>query len=452
MRTRNLKRLLSLALCLCMVTGLLPVTALAAELAITTETLAEATVGVYYETTLTATASDRNGQLAWSSEDLPGWLTLTGNADGTAALTGTPGQAGKVTFTVTVKETIPAAEPEEPAEEPAAEEGETPAGAPQPTVLTASKEYTLTVAAAPANEPADESAANAPLTNGGSLRSGNTMSAEIYTGQDSYGGFTGETSTFAVGDTVILHSYAFSPALAPGSEAISIGILPTSVTDPNMADIFWFEESGNGTISNKPENNVLQLIDFQLDSNVSPGTYKFVIWAAPTGQSETVYTSTETFTITEGEGTGTGGSTATASDYTASFATDKDFTNPVTSLKADGTQYYFKASEFSQELTYTLPSTHYYQVTVRTTTGKEILISGDSTVSNTNGVIQSVRIGPGTVALDPGSYTLVMDIYSVSKSTGESEQLQYNNGGGDRDGRPHHHHHEPARRYGEPEL
>ena len=29
-RTRNLKRLLSLALCLCMVTGLLPVTALAA--------------------------------------------------------------------------------------------------------------------------------------------------------------------------------------------------------------------------------------------------------------------------------------------------------------------------------------------------------------------------------------------------------------------------------------
>ena len=45
-RTRNLKRLLSLALCLCMVTGLLPATALAADApAITTEALAEATVG-----------------------------------------------------------------------------------------------------------------------------------------------------------------------------------------------------------------------------------------------------------------------------------------------------------------------------------------------------------------------------------------------------------------------
>ena len=46
-RTRNLKRLLSLALCLCMVTGLLPVTALAANAApaITTESLANATVG-----------------------------------------------------------------------------------------------------------------------------------------------------------------------------------------------------------------------------------------------------------------------------------------------------------------------------------------------------------------------------------------------------------------------
>ena len=58
-RTRNLKRLLSLALCLCMVTGLLPVTALAADQpAITTETLEGATVGEKYTAALTAKASD----------------------------------------------------------------------------------------------------------------------------------------------------------------------------------------------------------------------------------------------------------------------------------------------------------------------------------------------------------------------------------------------------------
>ena len=88
-RTRNLKRLLSLALCLCMVTGLLPVTALAANAApaITTATLAEATVGEAYTAQLTATASDQNGTLTWEAEGLPQWLTLTDNGDGTLAVT-----------------------------------------------------------------------------------------------------------------------------------------------------------------------------------------------------------------------------------------------------------------------------------------------------------------------------------------------------------------------------
>ena len=125
-RTRNLKRLLSLALCLCMVTGLLPVTALAANAApaITTATLAEATVGEAYTAQLTATASDQNGTLTWSATGLPQWLTLTDNTDGTASLTGKPGDVGEFTFTVTVTETIPAAEPEDP-------EGTEPAGPPE---------------------------------------------------------------------------------------------------------------------------------------------------------------------------------------------------------------------------------------------------------------------------------------------------------------------------------
>ena len=96
MRTRNLKRLLSLALCLCMVTGLLPVTALAAEQpAITTQSLAEATAGEEYTAALTAEASDQKGELTWEAQGLPDWLTLTDKLDGTAVLTGTPAEAGR---------------------------------------------------------------------------------------------------------------------------------------------------------------------------------------------------------------------------------------------------------------------------------------------------------------------------------------------------------------------
>ena len=318
-RTRNLKRLLSLALCLCMVTGLLPVTALAANAApaITTATLAEATVGEAYTAQLTAKASDQNGQLDWEAEGLPNRLTLSGSGE-TATLLGTPIEAGTFTVTVTVTETIPAAEPEEPAAQEAGSDGVTePAGESQPTVLTASRTYTLTVAEA-VNEPGTEPEAEAgtepgtgdPLlptdsTDGENLRTTTgSMSAEIYTGQDSYGGFTGKTDTFAAGDTVILHSFNFSPALATDSTAHSIGILPTSETDPNRADVIWYEESPNGTISNKPKNNVLQLIGFQLGSNVSSGTYRFVIWAGPDYLNETVYTSTETFTVTNAAGPG----------------------------------------------------------------------------------------------------------------------------------------------------
>lgn len=147
---RMRKRLLSLLLCFCMVAGLLPVTAGAADVpAITTETLEAATVNEPYTATLTATPSDAQGALVWSSEDLPDWLTLTDNGNGTATLTGTPEAAGEVKVTVKVTETILAAEPEEPTE------GIEPA---EPTVLTASKEYTLTVdEAASANEPEAES-------------------------------------------------------------------------------------------------------------------------------------------------------------------------------------------------------------------------------------------------------------------------------------------------------
>ena len=95
MRTRNLKRLLSLLLCLCIVTGLLPVTALAADVpAITTETLEAAMVGEEYTAVLEAEASDPSGTLTWEAEGLPAWLELWDNADGTASLTGKPGDVG----------------------------------------------------------------------------------------------------------------------------------------------------------------------------------------------------------------------------------------------------------------------------------------------------------------------------------------------------------------------
>lgn len=341
-RTRNLKRLLSLALCLCMVTGLLPVTALAADApAITTETLEAATVDEKYTATLRAEASDQNGTLTWSSEDLPAWLTLTGSGE-TAVLTGTPDEAGEVTFTVTVTESIPAAQPEELAEGTDPNQGAEPnqgTEPAEPAVFTDTKIYTLTVdEAASANEPGTKPGTDSLLTTGGgSLRSTSTMSAKIYTGQESGGEFTGETSTFAVGDTVILHSSDFSPALVASSTAHSIGILPISEADPNKAKIFWYEDSLNGTINNKPENNVLQLLNFQLDSSVNPGTYKFVIWAGPDYQNETTYLSNETFTITDGTAT-PGGPTITTTSPLPDATKGTPYTAQLTATAgSDGT-------------------------------------------------------------------------------------------------------------------
>ena len=319
-RTQNLKRLLSLALCLCMVTGLLPTAALAAEPAITTETLAEATVGVYYETTLTATPSDQNGTLSWSSEDLPGWLTLSGSGE-TATLTGTPDEAGEVTFTVKVTETIPAAEPEEPAAQEAGPDGVTePAGESQPTVLTASRTYTLTVAeAAPANDPADEPAANAPLTDGAGATRGitadGTVTATIYTGYNEYDGYDGETSEFPVDQTgLILDMRSFSPAIPEGWTVSSLAFYPIGSTDANeWGDVFWYSEGSNGTAHDKfymngNYNGVFQVEGFTPNGGFSvpaPGTYQVLAYIFnETSHEEKYYLSNETFTITEAAGPG----------------------------------------------------------------------------------------------------------------------------------------------------
>ena len=58
-----------------------------------------------------------------------------------------------------------------------------------------------------------------------------TMSATIYTGQDSYGAFTGETTTFAVDQSgLILDLRDFDAALPDGAEVESIAFYPESAS------------------------------------------------------------------------------------------------------------------------------------------------------------------------------------------------------------------------------
>lgn len=327
-RTRNLKRLLSWLLCLSMVAGLLPATVLAADApAITTEALETATVGVTYSAELTATASDPNGELTWEAEGLPNGLALSGSGE-TATLLGTPIEAGTFTVTVTVTETIPAAEPEEPAAQEAGPDGVTePAGESQPTVLTASRTYTLTVAEAPANEPINEPAANAPLTDGAGATRGitadGTVSATIYTEDTGTGGFTGETTEFAVDQAgLILHLMDFEGTVPSGWSVESIAFYPTDGSD-QWGSVFWFNGTEdypchNGTKNDKlyvngTYNGVFQILQFTPNGSngsaeLTPGTYKILVYVGNgldyPNYEETLYLSDEAFTITAAAGPG----------------------------------------------------------------------------------------------------------------------------------------------------
>ena len=350
-RTRNLKRLLSLALCLCMVTGLLPVTALAADApAITTEKLEGATVGEKYTATLTAEASEAQSELSWTASDLPTWLAIINNSDGTATLDGTPTEAGEVTFTVTVTETIPA-ETEEPAEEPAAEEpaeepagepaeepagepAEEPAGEPaagaEPTVLTAWKEYTLTVAAAPANEPetdpnrgtepeaepGTEPGADSLLTDGGTTRGSYTLkgfTAKVWLASESNKTETTQISTFQTTDTLHVNAAPFDTTpywTEPASLALLDASLDVTEANCNSSAIhIGVGVNNNGTMGVFTAGTLtgLEIASFQLldlngySVNVTEGnSYRFVVWDDTAGA---IFYSTNTFTVTAGSGT-----------------------------------------------------------------------------------------------------------------------------------------------------
>ena len=332
-RTRNLKRLLSWLLCLSMVAGLLPATVLAADApAITTEALETATVGVTYSAELTATASDPNGELTWEVTGLPNGLALTESGN-TATLIGTPTEAGDFSVTVTVTETIPA-EPEDPAEgtEPTEEteltertapaegteptEGAEPA---QPTMLTVSREYTLTVAEAVQPEP--EPVTDPLLTTGGGARTAyQSVSATIYTSQNEYGGFENPVSTFPVDQAgLILDLRSFNQAVSSGWSVESIAFYPVDGSS-QWGTVFWFNGTegypcNNGEANDKlyvdgAYNGVFQILNFTPNGNqpLDPGTYKVLVYVGNgldyPNYEETLYLSTETFTITAAAGPG----------------------------------------------------------------------------------------------------------------------------------------------------
>lgn len=437
-RTRNLKRLLSLALCLCMVTGLLPVTALAANAApaITTETLEAATVGEEYTATLTAKASDAQGALTWSSEDLPDWLTLSGDGT-TATLTGTPTEAAEVTFTVTVTETIPAAEPEEPAaEEPAEEPAGEPAEEPAPaefSVLTAEKVYALTVAEAVQDEPEPEPG----ITNGITplaVTNKVPLDFNLYL-QPADGGSLDlgrdKITWFSAGNRLYLRMNNY-PGTHPTkialiSSNLNVGDLDETNLDKNA--MVLAVGGGNGSMTVSDSDRILMVTNFQpIDSTgeapagLEDGSrYRFLIWDGAEGGNQTVYYSSNTYTYTvTGEG-GTGNSTCTAA-----FATDESFTNTVSTVQNNGTEYYVRLSNFSPALSLpdltNQPSQNY---SVSISAGTYTLWVTDTKVEyNTDGsTVAYIQKGPAAIAdnnssttLPTGSYALEINIYNPNTS------------------------------------
>lgn len=145
-----------------------------------------------------------------------------------------------------------------------------------------------------------------------------TMSASIYTGQDSStGGFTGQTDTFSTDqEGLILHLSGFKDALPEGSVVESLAFYPADGSD-EWGTVFWFNGTedypcNNGTANDKifvdgVYNGVFQLLNFTPDGNMSltPGTYKVMAYVGngKTGDAyeELYYLSTDTFTITEGD-------------------------------------------------------------------------------------------------------------------------------------------------------
>ena len=150
-----------------------------------------------------------------------------------------------------------------------------------------------------------------PVT-AGAVTTDGTMSATIYTGKDSStGGFTGETSTFAVDQTgLILDLRSFSPTIPQGWTVGSIAFYPVGSTE-EYGPVFWHENCGNGTPNDKlADNGVFQVDGFAPNGNgeyntPDPGTYYVLVWMNNgTSDPEKVYLSNKTFTITAAAGPG----------------------------------------------------------------------------------------------------------------------------------------------------
>ena len=146
-----------------------------------------------------------------------------------------------------------------------------------------------------------------------------------------------------------------------------------------------------------------------------PGTITFY----DDGNGSTKYTSNTTYTVT-GEG-GTGNSTCTAA-----FATDESFTNTVSTVQNNGTEYYVRLSNFSPALSLpdltNQPSPNY---SVSISAGTYTLWVTDTKVEyNTDGsTVAYIRKGPAAIAdynssttLPTGSYALEINIYNPNTS------------------------------------
>ena len=410
MRTRNLKRLLSLLLCLCIVTGLLPVTALAADVpAITTETLEAAMVGEEYTAVLEAEASDPSGTLTWEAEGLPAWLELWDNADGTASLTGKPGDVGEFTFTVTVTETIPAAEPEEPAAQEAGPDGVTePAGESQSTVLTASRTYALTVAEAVRAEPEPEPG----ITNGITplaVTKKVQLDFNLYL-QPADGGSLDldrdKITWFSAGNRLYLRMNNY-----PGTHPTKIALISSSLNVGNLNETNLDNNAmvlavGDGNGSMTFSGGILMVTDFRIiDSNGSApdgladgSRYRFLVWDGAEGGNQTVYYSSETYTYTADNAIPM---TVTKGEQSVtSFANTDTITITATlpTAPTSVTSVFFVDSQYATSETYM-----YLE-------DGSVTPSGNTVTITMNGLYEGRSYAPGTKdgLIMPGTYNIIL--------------------------------------------
>ena len=206
---------------------------------------------------------------------------------------------------------------------------------------------------------------------------------------------------------------------------------PTSVTSVFFVDsqhatstTYMYLEAGNVTLSGNTvyiTMNGLYSKDLggNQDDPLVPGTYNIILYDDNSSTGEIKYVSTASYTVNRRR-------RHRQQHCTAAFATDESFTNTVSTVQNNGTEYYVRLSNFSPALSLpdltNQPSQNY---SVSISAGTYTLWVTDTKVEyNTDGsTVAYIRKGPAAIAdsnssttLPTGSYALEINIYNPNTS------------------------------------